>query len=103
MITTKDKIGFIQRRRDADGKETFKYIEGKIKKIVIGKKKISVYSDKFYPLELADLEGNTRIFNEDRRVLIVGEPFITNDKLAAWCQKNVDYWNEHGAKSLLDD
>ena len=103
MVTTKDKIGLIQRRTNSDGKQVFKYVESKIKRIVIGKKKTSVYSDGFYPLELEELESNTSFFDEERGVLIVGEPFVTNDKLAEWCQKNVDYWNEHGAKSLLDD
>lgn len=103
MITTKNKIGFIQRRTDENGKKHFKYIEAKIKKIVIGKKKTSVYSDRFRVLELEELESNTKFFDEEKGVLIVGEPFITNDKLAEWCQKNVDYWNEHGAKSILDD
>ena len=103
MITTKDKIGFIQRRTDENGKQHFKYIESKIKKIVIGKKKTSVHSDRFYPLELEELESNTKFFNEEKGVLLVGEPFITNDKLAEWCQKNVDYWNEHGAKSIFDE
>ena len=103
MITAKDRIGFIQRRTDENGKQHFKYIESKIKKIVVGKKKTSVYSDRFYTLELEELEINTKIFNETKGVLLVGEPFITNDKLAEWCQKNVDYWNEHGAKSILDD
>lgn len=103
MITAKDRIGFIQRRTDENGKQHFKYIESKIKKIVVGKKKTSVYSDRFYTLELEELESNTKILNEAKGVLLVGEPFITNDKLAEWCQKNVDYWNEHGAKSILDD
>lgn len=103
MITAKDRIGFIQRRTDENGKQHFKYIESKIKKIVVGKKKTSVYSDRFYTLELEELESNTKILNEAKGVLLVGEPFITNEKLAEWCQKNVDYWNEHGAKSILDD
>ena len=103
MVTTKDKIGLIQRRTDSEGKQVFKYVESKIKKIVIGKKKTSVYSDGFYPLELEELESNTKFFDIENGFLIVGDPFITNDKLAAWCQKNVDYWNEHGAKSIWDD
>ena len=103
MITTKDKIGFIQRRTYENGKQVFEYIESEIKKIVIGKRKTSVHSDRFNPLELEELESNTRFFNEEKGVLIVGEPFITNDRLAEWCKKNVDYWNEHGARSILDD
>lgn len=103
MITTKNKIGYIQRRTDENGKQHFKYIEAKIKKIVIGKNRTAVYSDKFRAIELEELESNTNIFSEEKGILIVGEPFITNDKLAEWCQKNVDYWNEHGAKGIFDD
>ena len=103
MITTKDKIGFIQRRTDENGKQTFEYIESKIKRVVIGKRKTAVYSDKFYPLEIEELERNTEIFDKQNGILIVGEPFITNKELAEWCQKNVDYWNKHGARSIWDD
>lgn len=103
MITTKDKIGFIQRRTGENGKQSFKYIEAKIKRIVIGKNKTSVYSDKFRTLELEELESNTKFLNKQEGILIVGEPFITNEELAEWCQKNVDYWNEHGARSILDN
>lgn len=103
MITTKDKIGYIRRTTDETGKQHFKYTESKIKKVVIGKKKISVYSDGFYTLDAEELESATKIFDIDKGILLVNEPFITNEELAEWCQKNVNYWNEHGAKSIWDE
>ena len=103
MITTKNKIGYIRRLTDENGKQVFKYIEAKIKKVVLGKKKTSVYSDRFYALDAEELESNTEFFDIEKGILLVNEPFITNDRLAEWCQKNVDYWNEHGAKSIFED
>lgn len=103
MITTKDKIGYIKRYTDAeDEKEEFKFIEGKIKKIVIGKKKKSVYSDKFYTLDMDEVEFNTKMISGKSKLILVNEPFITTDEYSEHCKQVVDYWNEHGAKSILD-
>lgn len=76
MITTKDTIGFIQRRRDKEGNETFKFIEAKVNKVVIGKTKISVYTKEFYPLEMKEIESNTRMIDKHIGRLIVGELFV---------------------------
>lgn len=103
MITTKNRIGYIRRLKDENGKEQFKYFEAKIKKVVIGKKKTSVYSDRFYALDAEELESNTEFFDMQKGLLLVNEPFITNNELADWCQRNVDYWNEHGARGIFDD
>ena len=43
MITPKDKIGFIQRRRN-ETKDAFKLIVAKVQRVNIGKKKTSVYT-----------------------------------------------------------
>ena len=102
MITTKDRIGYIRRSVKADGTYTFKYIEGKIRSIRVGKKKTSVYADRFYSLDADELESNTEIMNGKSDLILVGEPFITSDALSERLTKVVDYWNEHGATSLLD-
>ena len=100
MITPKDKIGYI-RRSTIDGKEQFKFIEAKVKSVRIGKKGTSVYTDKFYALEAEEIESNTRIIGNG--LILVNEPFITNDEYSEHCLEVVEYWNEHGARSLLDE
>ena len=102
MITPKDKIGYI-RRATVDGKEQFKFIEAKVKSVRIGKKCTSVYTDKFYALDAEEIEFNTSMIGKDSGIMLVNEPFITTDEYSDRCRKTVDYWNEHGAKSILDE
>ena len=96
--TNKKTIGYI-RRWEEDGKERFKFIEGKVKSIRYGKKKNSVYSDKFYTLDLEELESNTKMLGE--KIMLVNEPFFTNEKYSEHCRRVVEYWNEHGATDIL--
>lgn len=103
MITSKDKIGYILRRTTVDGKEHFNFIESKIKSVRIGKTKTSVYSDKFYTLDAEDIEFNTEIMSNGNGLIIVNEPFITNDELSEHCRQVVEHWNKYGAKSFLSD
>jgi hypothetical protein len=102
MITPKDKIGYI-RRATVDGKEQFKFIEAKIKSVRVGKKQTSVYTDKFYALDAEEIEFNTEMIGKGSGIMLVNEPFITNDEYSEHCRKTVDYWNIHGARSILGD
>ena len=102
MITPKDKIAYI-RRATVDGKEQFKFIEAKVKFVRIGKKGTSVYTDRFYPLDAEEIEFNTSLIGKNSGIMLVNEPFITTDKYSEHCIKVVDYWNDHGAKSILDE
>lgn len=101
MVSVKDKIGYI-RRSTIDGKETFKFIEAKVQSVRVGKTKTSVYTDRLYALDAEEIDFNTKIISGGRLIL-VNEPFVTNEEYSAHCQEVVDYWNEHGAKSLFDD
>lgn len=100
-ITPKDNIGYISCRKDENGKEVFRFIEAKIKKVVVCKTKTSVYSDKFNALDAEELISNTEMIG-DRKLMLVTEPFITTDDYSEHCRQTVDYWNEHGAKSIFD-
>lgn len=103
MITTKDKIGYIQCQKHADGTTTFKLIEAKIKSVRIGKKGTSVYSDKFRALDAEELEDNTKFMSDNSKIILVNEPFIVNDQMIERFKKIVDHWNKYGAETLLGD
>lgn len=103
MITTKDKIGYIRRQENPDGTTTFKLIEAKIKSIHIGKKRTSVYSDKFRALDAEELESNTEIMANGSALVLVEEPFVMNGELAKTLQKVVSRWNKYGAETLLGE
>ena len=85
-----------------DGKERFKFIESKIKSVSVGKKQTSVYTDKFYALDAEDIEFNTEIIGKGSGIVLVYEPVITNDEYSEYCRKTVNYWNIHGARSIID-
>lgn len=101
MITAKDKIGYIRRQERPDGTTEFKLIEAKIKSVRIGKKGTSVYSDRFYALDAGELESNTEMMSGLSKLVLVGEPFITNDEMTERLKKVVDHWNKYGAETLL--
>lgn len=101
MITTKDRIGYIRRQEHPDGTASFKFIEAKIKSVRIGQKGTSVYSDKFRSLDAEEIELNTEIMSGNSKIILVGEPFVTNDELTERLKKVVDNWNKYGAESVL--
>lgn len=101
MISTKNKIGYIRRQKHPDGTTEFKLIEAKIKYVRVGKKGTSVYSDRFYALDAEDLESNTEIMSGSSDLVLVGEPFITNDEMTQRLKKVVDHWNKYGAETYL--
>ena len=103
MITTKDKIGYIRRNKDSNGKIYYKYIESKITAVRTGKTKTSIYSKNFYALNASELEFNTKLMSDNSKLILVGESFITNDNLSVRLKKVVDYWNEHGAEDIFGD
>jgi hypothetical protein len=101
VITPKDKIGYIRRQENADGTTEFKFIEAEIKSVRIGKKGTKVYSDRFYVLDAEELESNTEMMPESSKIVLVGEPFITNAKMSERLKAVVDHWNKYGAETML--
>lgn len=52
-------------------------------------------------MDMAELEDNAQIMADHSGLVLVGEPFITNDELSERLKKVVDHWNVHGAETLL--
>ena len=83
------KIGYISRRTDESGKETFKFLEAN------GTRRIGVRTDtikvKFLygTTPTTEIQENTNIIRKNNGIILVGEPFITDDELSAmmrnWC------------------
>lgn len=101
MITTKDKIGYIRRQENPDGTTTFKLIEAKIKSVRIGKKGTSVYSDGFRAFDTEELEDNAELMSGTSKIILVNEPFVTNDEMSERLKNVVEHWNKYGAETLL--
>ena len=101
MITPKDKIGFIQRRMN-NGKTTYKLIVAKVQRVFLGKKANKVYTKEFYPLEVEEIESNTKMIDTSKGLILVSEPFIIKDEQIGYFQAVVDDFNKNGAKSIWD-
>lgn len=100
MITPKNKIGYITRRVDDDGKEIFRFLECKITKVVIGKKTTKVYTKEFYPFDIEDIDGNRERMKNG--LIIIQTPFIMRERDSEYFNKVVDNFNKNGCKSILD-
>ena len=103
MITTKNRIGYIQRIYDENNVPHFKFIVAKIKRVNIGVKSTKVYTKEFYPLDLEDLESTTKMFDASNGIIIVQEPFILKDDEEKYFQAVVDKWNEEPPKPIFDN
>lgn len=101
MITPKNKIGYIRRLRNED-KESYKLIVAKVQKVVIGKKATKVYTKEFYPLDMEEIESNTRMIDTSRGFILLGEPFVIDDEDIPYFQAVVDDFNGNGAKSIWE-
>ena len=98
MITPATKIGYISSYKTSEtGKETFEFIEAKIKRINVGKRITSIHTNKFHALDIEKIESNTKFITE-HKIMLIDEPFITNDECSERCRKTVECWNKYGAK-----
>ena len=102
MITTKNRIGYIQRRYDENNVPHFKFIVARVKSVRIGAKATKVYTKEFYPLDLEDLESTTKIIDISKGIIIVQEPFMLKDGEEKYFQSVVDKWNKDPPNSIFD-
>ena len=98
------KVGYISRRRDENGKETFKYREGN------ATRRIGVRSDTikvnflYGTIPYEEVKSNTE-FMSGGKLIIVQEPFFTNDALKERVEKWCEWANscEHREYSLFGE
>ena len=83
------KVGYISRRTDENGKEIFRYIEGNATRR-IGTRLDTIKVNFLYgttPYE--EVKSNTE-FMAEGKLVVVQEPFFTNDalkeRLEKWCE-----------------
>ena len=83
------KVGYISRRTDENGKETFRYREANaIRRIGVRSDTIKV-NFLYGTTPYEEVKSNTDIMTEEK-VVVVQEPFFTNDalkeRLEKWCE-----------------
>lgn len=96
------KIGYISRRIDADGKEKFSYREGS------ATRRIGVRSDTikvrflYGTTPYDEVRSNTEMLKNEN-IMLVREPFFTDEKMRERCEKWCDWANscEHREYSFF--
>ena len=98
-----DNICFIQKYAPQGGAEwSFRLVEAPIASIHIGKNGTKAYSKRFRPIDIEELELNTRLLREANGLILVGEPFIDRYGLKERAKRWVEErgWERQG-DSLL--
>ena len=102
MIKLTDRIGYIHRLDFFDGHTRFRYVEAKIKALRPRKDGgVSIDTDRFRALDMEDVEQNTEIMKKNSKLILVNEPFVTDDEFAKRFREVVDYWNKNGAETAF--
>ena len=99
-----DSIGGIYRVREG-GQEIWKLLEGKIKLIVQNSRGTKVYSRGFYPIDLAEIEDNTREMSEAIGWINTRDVVLLTPAIRQKCERWVEWANNnpHDAVSLIGE
>lgn len=84
------KVGYISKRIDENGKETFKYREANATRRIGVKADTVKVSFLYGTTPYEEIDSNTRIMNAKSGLILVNEPFFTNeetkDRVERWCE-----------------
>jgi len=95
MIKPGDYIGGIFKKTNNDGKEIYELIKTKVNKIISTSKATKVYSKAFYPLDLEDVEANTKDMEEADGYILTREVFQITEPIERHCTMWIDWANKH--------
>lgn len=99
-IKVGDAIGMLEEGKWADGTEGWKLLKCPIKRIVQSKRGTKVYSDRFYPLDLEDIESNTEIMPDTQGWILTKEVMLLTPEIRAKCEKWVEWANSNPEKVM---
>ena len=96
-------IGGLYKRVLPDGKEEWVLHESKITKIVQNSKGTKVYSKGFYPLDVDEIESNTKIMEDADNYILVREVVLLNEIVRPKYERWLKWANENPdkVKSIL--
>lgn len=93
-------IGGIYKMNNPDGSKYWKLTESKITKIVQNSKGTKIYSKRFYPLELEDVELNTELMEKADGYILTGEVFCLTDEIRNKCERWIKWANDNPEKAV---
>ena len=92
-----DTILYIQKYRPADSEEwQFRLVEATVTSVRIGKTATKAYSKRFRPLDVEELESNTKMFAPG--IILVQEPFLDVGNLREQAERWIENcgWEHQG-------
>ena len=93
-----DSIGGLYQVELPNGEKQWKLSEGKITKIVQNSRGTKVYSKRFYPIEIEEIEDNTAIMRKAEGFILTREVVFLDDEIRAKCERWVSWANENPEK-----
>lgn len=99
-IKVGDTIGMLNNGKWADGTEGWKLLECPIKRITQTKRGTKVYSDRFYPLDLEDIESNTDIMQDAQGWIFTKEVMLLTPEIRAKCERWIEWANSNLEKVM---
>lgn len=100
IIKAGDIIGGLYDGKWADGTEGWKLLECPIKRITQTKRGTKVYSDRFYPLDLEDIESNTDIMQDAQGWIFTKEVMLLTPEIRAKCERWIEWANSNPEKVM---
>lgn len=99
-IKVGDTIEMLNNGKWADGTEGWKLLECPIKRITQTKRGTKVYSDRFYPLDLEDIESNTDIMQDAQGWIFTKEVMLLTPEIRAKCERWIEWANSNPEKVM---
>ena len=90
-----DNIGWLYKKRLADGTDMWALLESKITKIVQNGSGTKVYSKCFYPIDIEEIEENTEIMQEANGWINTRDVVLLTDEIRNKCERWVKWANEN--------
>lgn len=93
-------IGLICKTKDANGNEFWKLSESKVTRIVQNKNGIKLYSKGFYPLDIEEVEFNTKFQEGAQGYILTREVFELNDVTRSKAERWIEWANANMGKAV---
>ena len=95
-----DSIGSIYKRQKPDGKEEWYLSESKITRIVQNSRGTKVYSKGFFPIEIEEIEDNTKLMQEAKGWINTREVVLLTPEIREKCNRWIKWANDNPDKAV---
>ena len=95
-----DSIGGLYKKTLPDGKDVWTLSEGKITKIVQNSRGTKVHSKRFYPIDIEEIEDNTKMMQEAEGWILTREVVLLTPEIREKCDRWIKWANENPGKAV---